>query len=278
MTHIYINSEALYFIGDIHGNFESINTFIKTRDIHNATLFFCGDCGFGFMSQEYYEKQVFPRLKKTLSRYNDYCIFVRGNHDDPSIFNSFTYNYKRIKAVPDYTVISVHQNSNKTSPCKNILCVGGAISIDRSYRIKKMKESWSINPCYWADEICVFNATVCNKLKESGINIDVVVSHSCPLFCDPPLARTAGIGSWITAEKFANLEELTGRDLMEDVRVERVSLSNLYDCLIDNKSTLECWFYGHYHFHNTMRVNSTTFCLLDMERNGILDAHELVLH
>ena len=278
MTRIHINSETLYFIGDIHGHFESINTFVKVHDIHNATLFFCGDCGFGFMSPEYYEKNIFPWLKKTLSRYNDYCIFVRGNHDDPHTFSSFAYNYKRIKVVPDYTVISVCRNNNKTSPCKNILCIGGAISIDRSRRIKKMKESRSTNPCYWSGENCAFNAGACDELKESGISIDIVVSHSCPLFCDPPLTCTPDISSWITAEKFANLPELTGHDLMGDVRTERTTLSALYDYLINNKSTLECWFYGHYHFHNTMRVNSTTFCLLDMERNGILDAHEYVLH
>jgi hypothetical protein len=96
----------------------------------NSLFIIAGDCGLGFNKQKYYD-DIFEKFNKILSYNNTFIIFVRGNHDDPEYFDGKRINLSNIKAVPDYSVITAHD--------KNILCVGGAISLDRTWRIKKKK-------------------------------------------------------------------------------------------------------------------------------------------
>ena len=75
---VKLNANSVYCAGDLHGNFNSIGYQIKKSDIHNSIIIICGDIGLGFHKVEYY-KQTFNKLKKILSKYNDYLILVRGN-------------------------------------------------------------------------------------------------------------------------------------------------------------------------------------------------------
>ena len=95
--------------------------------MENTLLIVAGDCGFGFHEIGYY-KEVVRRHRKRLNDSNNWIVFLRGNHDNPAYFDGKTINHKRFIAVPDYSII---QTDGLT-----ILCVGGAISIDRQYRIK----------------------------------------------------------------------------------------------------------------------------------------------
>lgn len=91
-------------------------------------LIVAGDCGFGFEKKEYYEQMVRRNVKR-MNQANNWIVFVRGNHDNPAYFDGSMFNFKRFIAVPDYAIL---QACNHT-----ILCVGGAISIDRIYRINR---------------------------------------------------------------------------------------------------------------------------------------------
>jgi hypothetical protein len=53
---------------------------------------------------------------------------IRGNHDDPYYFNNKVFSYSNVELLEDYTILTVGND--------NILCVGGAISIDRLYRLE----------------------------------------------------------------------------------------------------------------------------------------------
>jgi len=63
-----------------------------------------------------------------LENKNIECFFIRGNHDNPSWFDDKTVTTKSLKAVSDYSILS--------APNRNILCVGGGISLDRTLRKK----------------------------------------------------------------------------------------------------------------------------------------------
>ena len=60
----------IYYLGDIHGNFNVINQFIKLYNIENAHIIQVGDFGVGFKS---IEKETATRtiikLKKSLKLY-----------------------------------------------------------------------------------------------------------------------------------------------------------------------------------------------------------------
>ena len=68
-------------------------------------------------------------MPSRMNQANNWIVFVRGNHDNPAYFDGATFNYKRFIAVPDYTILQACSHT--------ILCVGGAISIDRIYRINE---------------------------------------------------------------------------------------------------------------------------------------------
>ena len=123
---------GLCFVGDIHGEFKSIEGLMKHTDLYDTTYVFAGDCGFGFYKDDYY-KYIFNKLRKTTHNYNNQCLFVAGNHDDRDYYINKKINIKYFKTIPDYTVIK--------TPNHNVLCVGGAISIDRSHRIPLQREN-----------------------------------------------------------------------------------------------------------------------------------------
>ena len=46
------------FIGDIHGEFKSLQGLMKYTGFKDTLYIICGDCGFGFNKKEYYS-QIF---------------------------------------------------------------------------------------------------------------------------------------------------------------------------------------------------------------------------
>ena len=110
--------------GDIHGEFNTLVFKLCVRyQMRDTLLIIAGDCGFGFEKPGYYTNMLKENSGR-LSKANNWIVFVRGNHDNPAYFNGKTFAYKRMIAVPDYTVIQA---------CgKSILCIGGGISIDRN--------------------------------------------------------------------------------------------------------------------------------------------------
>jgi UDP-2,3-diacylglucosamine pyrophosphatase LpxH len=277
---IDIVAENIYCIGDIHGNFNAIRGFIKQNDICNSLLIFCGDCGFGFESEAHYKQTIFPKLSKLIGQKNDYCVFVAGNHDDHSIFNSFKFNYKRIKVVPDYTVINTYYNEDKAVIKHSILCVGGATSIDRSMRISTndmniikyqhyhnctSEEAEKLCPkCYWADEQPIYDEEQLKLLDKEETPIDIVCTHTAPSFCKP--YTKDGLKEWLEYDK----------KLDEDLDRERNVMDNIFNYLTDNGFSLYKWCYGHFHFHNVEYIKGVKFCLMDMDRYGKLDYEEII--
>lgn len=74
----------------------------------------------------------------------------RGNHDDPAYFQEERVHHERFRCIPDYSVIQACGH--------NILCVGGAVSIDRDYRKKHdSRNSRSGVASYWTDEMPVYD-------------------------------------------------------------------------------------------------------------------------
>ena len=122
-------AKTIIVSGDIHGDFNQLVFKLCIQyKLTDTLLIVAGDCGFGFEKKEYYEQMV-RRNTKRMNQANNWIVFVRGNHDNPAYFEGTTFSYKRFITVPDYTILQACNHS--------ILCVGGAISIDRIYRINE---------------------------------------------------------------------------------------------------------------------------------------------
>lgn len=233
--------------GDIHGDFIALVDMLRQTDIHDALVVVAGDCGFGFHSIEYYT-QIYRQVLRHLQAYNLYIIMLRGNHDNPSYFNGDKrITYERWQTVSDYTVLQACNH--------NILCVGGAISIDRQMRLRWM----DLRPeyeTYWIDESPVYNPIVLDSLLEQGIKIDTVVSHTAPSFCE--LQTKRGLSSWC----------LKDSALWNDATQERQTMDDIYAHLLRDKHPLKHWYYGHFHqtWHSHMAgINYTLLDIMELQ-------------
>ena len=208
----------------------------------NSLFIIAGDCGLGFNKPKYYE-DLFDKFNKVLSYNNSYIIMVRGNHDDPAYFDGERVNLSNIKAVPDYSVISAGG--------KNILCVGGAISLDRTWRIKQEQRinrfsTTKKKTIYWKDEAPVYNQEALDDITKN-IKIDYVVSHTAPSFVSPE--NHAGLDDW-------SVDDST---LVSDVKEERRVLDKVFETLRDCDMRPKYWAYGHFDYCFIEKRSDTLF-------------------
>lgn len=253
-------AKSVVVCGDIHGDFNGvIGKLCLQYQLENTLLIVAGDCGFGFNEVGYY-KEVAKRHRKPLNDSNNWVVFVRGNHDNPAYFDGKAINHKRFIAVPDYSII---QAAGLT-----ILCVGGAISIDRQYRIKAWQQNKGRFPApsdqdplepnyYWENESPILDTEKLSVIGEK-FKVDAVITHTAPSFCE--LQSKLGLASWC----------LKDENLMEDVNVERATMDQLYQCLKEANHPISHWCYGHFHQSWHQNINGTFFKLLD-----ILEFHQL---
>ena len=241
----------LCIVSDVHGAWNKVEYHIRHFKVKNTAFIFCGDVGIGFEKLSHYTNNVIPSLNKTLKKYNCYWYWIRGNHDSPDIFNNYLINTKYVKAVPDYTILQFND--------KNILCIGGGISVDRYSRkndnslaiVDYIKwhncsyEEAEVNArkCYWENEIPIYQPKVDER-------IDIICSHSAPSFCFPSF-KGSFVLNWAEYDK----------DLLSDLDKERAVFDAIYN---DYKDTLTHWYYGHFHKSNYEIINNTKFRLLNI--------------
>lgn len=220
-------------IGDVHGAIEmAVNNMQRYWGVENAVIIFAGDVGLGFGS-DVNMKHRLELINKGLKKLNNVIVFMRGNHDNPDIFNKRwkEFSYSNVKTIKDYTTIQVGD--------KNILCVGGAISVDRKVR--------ELNVSYWKDEKFVFDHKKANKLKD----ITHVITHNTPSFAHPTF-----MGQIVYSySKYDN-------SLLKDINIERNLHTALYEYLtLHKKFTIKEWHYGHFHHEHVEYIHDTKFVL-----------------
>lgn len=234
--------------GDIHGDFNAlVNKCCVQYGITDSLIIVAGDCGFGFERPGHYEN-IYQRNKDRLSQANNYMVFVRGNHENPAYFENSVISHKRFQTVPDCSVLSACAH--------NILCIGGAISIDRSDRMASRHDNqFATDPLarniYWKDEAPSYDETLLSEAV-SGLEIDTVVTHTAPSFCE--LLTKNGLQGYAEDDT----------TLIEDVENERKTMDCIHHYLVSNHHLLRHWFYGHFHqsWHST--IGDCTFNMLDI--------------
>lgn len=241
----------LLFLGDIHGNFNLIHQYIKLYDIKDAHIIQVGDFGVGFQTLEK-EKRMLEMYHTLLVKNNVFVWAIRGNHDYKPYFDNDPFGFSNIKLIADYTVLNIND--------KNILCVGGAISVDRTYRYtKKQKAGDFVNTLvgvesWWPDEVFTLDAKKAGEFKD----INIVVTHTCPHYCPPD--NTFGLGSFVEGI----IKDTGDTGLRTDLLVERNQLAELFNILRMNGNNIEQHYYGHFHKTDTINMYGTSHRLLNV--------------
>lgn len=223
----FIDKEQIIFVGDVHGKFSTLEHYLHDRyKIENSIIIICGDFGIGFNKHNYYIDELNNKLNNKLLKFNNHLIVVRGNHDDPKYFNNSNEFGSNIILVKDYSIININGY--------NILCLGGAISVDRRYRIKD--KTWR------KDEKFILNKELLSTIS----NIDYIVSHTSPQYVFPYIP-------YIDDEYPILTHELAR---------ERLDMNEAYDILSKNNN-ISKWFYGHFHSNQKSQYNNTRFYCLN---------------
>lgn len=238
----YPDAKQIIVCGDIHGDFKTMVFKLCIQyGCTDALLVVAGDCGFGFDKPGYYD-QLYNKVAKRLRKSNNWVVFIRGNHDDPAYFQEERICHKRWRTVPDYSILSADGHQ--------ILCIGGATSIDRSQR-QKQNARYHIKDIssYWADEAPIFDESA---LKSLPTKIDTVITHTAPSFCE--LNSHIGLESWAEWDN----------TLIDDVQRERETMDRIFNCLKEQGHPIEKWFYGYFHRSWSGVIDDTLFSMLDI--------------
>ena len=132
----------IYITGDTHGliDFDKLNYFKTIYTSEKDVLIILGDAGIAWSEEE---------LEHTISKYELLgitIIFIDGNHENFSMLNNLPivemYGAKMHKISNN--IYHVLRGEIMTINNLNFLCLGGAISIDKHYRI--------LNKSYWLEE------------------------------------------------------------------------------------------------------------------------------
>ncbi|MBO7098549.1 MAG: metallophosphoesterase [Bacteroidaceae bacterium] len=235
--------------GDIHGDIAPlVNKCCVQYGMTDTLIIVAGDCGFGFERPGYYEA-VYKRCSNILSNRNCWLAFVRGNHDNPAYFNTRPIKHRRWMTLPDYTVIKACGHT--------ILCVGGATSIDRAWRMdakqyRLHREDAPFMPnVYWPNEQPVYDEKKLDVINEKCA-IDTVITHTSPSFCE--------LSSHFALEDWAMHDDR----LMEDVKHERKVMDDLYNYLYIKCHPVSYWYYGHFHESWHAKIDDVKFHMLDI--------------
>lgn len=255
LTLSFPEAKGLVISGDVHGDFNQLvfKLCVQYR-MRDTLLIVAGDCGFGFEKRESYENMV-KRNDKRMNESNNWIVFVRGNHDNPAYFDGRTFKHQRFVAVPDYTIIQACSHT--------ILCVGGAISIDRQCRMDACQgrrkypaiEAVTIDNLaknvYWKNEAPLYDEKKMEVIC-SRFSIDSVITHTAPSFCE--LFTKENLHDWIQADAA----------LLGDVEVERITMDKLYERLVRDHHPISHWFYGHFHQSWHSSIDGILFRMLDI--------------
>lgn len=205
-----------FFIGDVHGKFKQYREIIRDR----KNTIQVGDMGVGFRySHGPREGELRPGPPYDAMVAGNHR-FIRGNHDNPGICA------KQAQYIPDGTIEG------------NTMFIGGAVSIDREFRIP--------NYSWWADEELSYEQL--DKLFDAYLAAEpeIMVTHTCPQSLASAMVGLGGNGAKL------------------DPRFSSRSQDAFEQMLYHHRPKL--WVYGHWHTSFDHIIDGTRFvCLAELE-------------
>jgi len=206
---------------------------------NDSVIIVSGNCGIGNKSKKYYE-DTFGRLDKVLGDNNCFILFVRGNNDNPSIFNNREIDFEHIKTIPDYSVVCL-----KTFNC---LCIGGSVSMDKEWKLAQ--EELYGKKLFYEDEAPKYDENKLNEILDA-YNINCVITSTCPSFAYP------GTNAFKKSKWFYH-----DKNIINEFSNERKIMDRIYEKIMDSESKPYMWIYGRFKISRTDKINDIVFTSL----------------
>ena len=219
----------MYFLGDVHAESPLMRDFLNSEEKYCLQL---GDFGFIFKYNDWKWNKFLNHFEKN---YPNKMIFtVLGNHENYDsiekmpVKDMFGARCRKIRS----NVYAVERGEILSIEGLNILCIGGADSIDKAWRQDGI--SW------WTQEK-ISDADI-KKTVEKGLtcSFDMVCSHAMPAF--------------FMLQNFTPCFQ-TGSEF---------SLEKIYCDIENNGGHIPLWIGGHVHNSIDMTYNDTLFRSLDI--------------
>ena len=219
----------MYFLGDVHAESPLMRDFLNSEEKYCLQL---GDFGFIFKYNDWKWNKFLNHFEKN---YPNKMIFtVLGNHENYDsiekmpVKDMFGARCRKIRS----NVYAIERGEILSIEGLNILCIGGADSIDKAWRQDGI--SW------WEQE--KISDTDVKKTVEKGLtcSFDMICSHAMPAF--------------FMLQNFTPCFQ-TGSEF---------SLEKIYCDIENNGGHIPLWIGGHVHNSIDMTYNDTLFRSLDI--------------
>ena len=219
----------MYFLGDVHAESPLMRDFLNSEEKYCLQL---GDFGFIFKYNDWKWNKFLNHFEKN---YPNKMIFtVLGNHENYDsiekmpVKDMFGARCRKIRS----NVYAIERGEILSIEGLNILCIGGADSIDKAWRQDGI--SW------WTQEK-ISDADI-KKTVEKGLtcSFDMICSHAMPAF--------------FMLQNFTPCFQ-TGSEF---------SLEKIYCDIENNGGHIPLWIGGHVHNSIDMTYNDTLFRSLDI--------------
>ena len=234
ITEVFIEQkfDFISFLGDIHGDYDFITWYLRQHKLENIMIIQVGDFQVGFNGRKGYEKASLKQVNKFLKEKKCRVFAFRGNHDNPAFFEEDKFEFSNIHFIKDYSILNCTINTEKI----RVLCIGGAISIDR--KKQDARGHW------FPDEVMKF-ITDEEELKKIS-NINIIATHTAPSFL-PPFMFSQLVFSYSRKDE----------TLLDELIKERDALTKMMRVIFENnKDTLTNYFYGHFHYSETFHYEN----------------------
>ena len=209
----------LYITGDTHRDFSAVAALCDAVDsTKDDVLIILGDAGINYLGG-----QKDRDLKRLLSELPLTLFCVHGNHEqrpESLGYGEKQWNGGTVYWEPEFPGLLFAKDAEiYTFLGKRFIVIGGAYSVDKPLRIA---EGWG----WWPDEqpSPEIRKRVEERLDTEGWNVDIVLSHTCPLKYEPREMFMSGVIQ-------AGVDKST--EIWLDTIEDRLSYTR--------------WFCGHFH-------------------------------
>lgn len=226
----------VYITGDTHGDFSRYFDFVdKISPTEDDVIIVLGDAGLN-----YHRNEADDSRKEFVNQFPFTTFCIHGNHEmrpgDIQSYQTKEFHGGIVWYEETYPNIAFAKDGEIYDfDCHSCIVIGGAYSLDKYERLE-LGMNWFANE-QPSDEIKSF---VEKQLIERGNEIDIILSHTCPLKYEPVEVFRPGV-------------DQSQVDKSTEIWLDK----------IENRVKYNKWYCGHY--HTAKKIDKIQFMFKDID-------------